>query len=180
VKGRAALRRRVEELLDLVRLPTSAAKRYPQEFSGGQKQRIGIARAIALNPQLIVADEAVSSLDVSVQAQIINLLTDLQAELGFACLFIAHDLAVVRHVADRIAVMFLGRIVELASSEALFAEPSHPYTRTLLDAAPIPDPEFEATRQRNVGAFVRRRYPAELTEIAPGHFVASDVPEPSE
>jgi ABC-type oligopeptide transport system ATPase subunit len=176
----AALRKRVDELLDLVRLPATAASRYPHEFSGGQRQRIGIARAIALKPRLIVADEAVSSLDVSIQAQIINLLMDLQAELGFACLFIAHDLAVMRHVADRIAVMFLGRIVEKAPAEALFDDPRHPYTRTLLDAAPVPDPEFEATRQRNVTAFVRRRYPAELTEVAPGHFVAPEVPEPAE
>ncbi len=137
---RAELRRRVAELLDLVRLPASAASRTPREFSGGQRQRIGIARAIAVNPDLIIADEAVSALDVSIQAQIINLLLDLQLRFRFACLFIAHDLAVVRHIADRVAVMFLGRLVELGPSEALFADPRHPYTRALLDAAPIPDP----------------------------------------
>ena len=175
---RRALRKRVQDLLDLVRLPASAAQRYPYEFSGGQRQRIGIARAIALNPKLIIADEAVSSLDVSIQAQIINLLMDLQREFKFACLFIAHDLAVVRHIADRIAVMFLGRIVELAPSDRLFENPRHPYTRALLDAVPIPDPEVEAKRTRSTGPIIRRRYPATLTEVAPGHFVAPLEPEP--
>ena len=178
ISDRRAMRKRVHELLDLVRLPTSAAERYPHEFSGGQRQRIGIARAIALNPKLIVADEAVSSLDVSIQAQVINLLMDLQKELGFACLFIAHDLAVVRHIADRVAVMFLGRIVELAQSDVLFANPRHPYTRALLDAAPIPDPEVEAGRQRDVAPVVRRRYPIQLAEVEPGHFMAPPEPEP--
>jgi oligopeptide transport system ATP-binding protein len=177
VSGRAAVRKRVEHLLDLVCLPKSAIDRYPREFSGGQRQRIGIARAIALNPNLIVADEAVSSLDVSIQAQIINLLMDLQRDLGFANLFIAHDLAVVRHVADRVAVMFLGRIVELASSDDLFANPRHPYTRALLSAAPIPDPVVEAEREDANQNLIRLRYPAELSEVAPGHFVASDQQE---
>ena len=176
-KDRQSLRKRVHELLDLVRLPTSAASRYPYEFSGGQRQRIGIARAIALNPKLIIADEAVSSLDVSIQAQVINLLMDLQKEFKFACLFIAHDLAVVRHIADRIAVMFLGRIVELAPSDVLFENPRHPYTRALLDAVPIPDPEVEARRKREIGPIIRRRYPSALTEVAPGHFVAPSEPE---
>ena len=177
ISGRRALRERVHQLLDLVRLPASAAERYPYEFSGGQRQRIGIARAIALNPKLVVADEAVSSLDVSIQAQVINLLTDLQSELKFACLFIAHDLAVVRHIADRIAVMFLGRIVELAPTDSLFERPRHPYTRALLDAVPIPDPEVEAHRRREAAPIVRRRYPWQLTEVEPGHFVAPSEPE---
>jgi ABC-type oligopeptide transport system ATPase subunit len=176
-KGRVNLRKRVLQLLDLVRLPASTIDRYPREFSGGQRQRIGIARAIALNPSLIVADEAVSSLDVSIQAQVINLLMDLQRELGFANLFIAHDLAVVRHVADRIAVMFLGRIVELAKSDDLFANPRHPYTKALLSAAPIPDPLIEAGRRASIQSVVRRRYPAQLSEVAPNHFVAPDQPE---
>ena len=178
ILDRRALRNRVHELLDLVRLPSSAAERYPHEFSGGQRQRIGIARAIALNPKLIVADEAVSSLDVSIQAQVINLLMDLQREFRFACLFIAHDLAVVRHIADRIAVMFLGRIVELAPSDTLFANPLHPYTRALLDAVPIPDPEVEARRARTATPIMRRRYPVQLDEVEPGHFVAPSEPEP--
>jgi len=177
LSGKVAIKTRVEELLDMVRLPASAASRYPQEFSGGQRQRIGIARAIALRPRLIVADEAVSSLDVSIQAQIINLLMDLQRQLGFACLFIAHDLAVVRHVADRVAVMFLGRLVELAPTDSLFAHPQHPYTRALLDAAPIPDPVIEMTRQRSAETFIRRRYPAEMTEVRAGHFAAPSTPE---
>lgn len=177
MRDRRALRKRVHELLGLVRLPTTAADRYPSEFSGGQRQRIGIARAIALNPKLIVADEAVSSLDVSIQAQVINLLMDLQKEFKFACLFIAHDLAVVRHIADRIAVMFLGRIVELAPCDNLFERPRHPYTRALLDAVPIPDPEVEARRQRAEAPLLRRRYPVQLTEVEPGHFAAPPEPE---
>jgi oligopeptide/dipeptide ABC transporter ATP-binding protein len=139
-RGDAAERaRRVRRLLDLVGLPADAADRYPFEFSGGQRQRIGIARAVALDPELVVCDEPVSALDVSIQSQILNLLLDLQEELGLAYLFVAHDLAVVKHVSDRIAVMYLGRIVETGHAEPLYGRPAHPYTRALLEAVPIPE-----------------------------------------
>jgi oligopeptide/dipeptide ABC transporter ATP-binding protein len=148
IGSRDERRRRVRELFETVGLDPRVAERYPHEFSGGQRQRIGVARALAVNPDLIVADEPISALDVSIQAQIINLLERLQGQFDLTYLFIAHDLSVVRHISDRIAVMYLGRVVELASSRGLNREPLHPYSVALLSAIPIPNPAIESRRRR--------------------------------
>ena len=170
VGDRAERRRRVAELFQLVGLDPQHATRLPHQFSGGQRQRIGLARALALNPSFIIADEPVSALDVSVQAQVVNLLMELQERLNLTYLFIAHDLRLVRHICQRVAVMYRGRIVEIGQTEALFASPAHPYTRALLSAIPVPDPS--AVRQRVVldpESFDRM---ATLREIAAGHWAA--------
>lgn len=147
VTGRKAYRKEVLRLMELVGLLPDMCERYPHEFSGGQRQRIGIARALAAQPDVIICDEPVSALDVSIQAQIINLLKDLQEELGLTYLFVAHDLAVVRHICDRVMVMYLGHVVEVADSETLYTNPQHPYTQALLSAIPIPDPRAESRRE---------------------------------
>ena len=166
----------VYEILETVGLVREHAGRYPHEFSGGQRQRIGVARAVIMHPELIIADEPVSALDVSVQAQVINLLNDLRDQLGLTILFIAHDLSVVKYFSDRIGVMYFGKMVELADSDELFKNPMHPYTRSLLSAIPLPDPEYEKNRQRITYNPLRDHNYAEgekptFREVTPGHFV---------
>jgi oligopeptide transport system ATP-binding protein len=193
--GKQERRNRIEELLQQVGLDPSHANRYPHEFSGGQRQRIGIARAIALEPDFIVCDEPIAALDVSIQAQVVNLLERLQEELGLSYLFISHDMSMVRHIADRVAVMYLGRIVELAPVDQLYGHPKHPYTRALHSAVPVPDPTIESHRSRVIlkgdipspanppsGCPFHTRCPAareqcvtdvpENRELEPGHWVA--------
>ena len=175
IKDKALIKQKVAEALDMVGLVPEHAERYPHEFSGGQRQRIGIARAILLEPELIIADEPVSALDVSVQAQVINLLNDLREKMGLTILFIAHDLSVVKYFSDRIAVMYFGKIVELASADELFANPLHPYTKSLLSAIPQPNPLTEKKRKRLIyNPTVAHDYSTDkpkLVEVMPGHFV---------
>ncbi len=175
IKDKDYIDQEVYKVLDKVGLVSEHASRYPHEFSGGQRQRIGIARAIVLNPDLIIADEPISALDVSIQAQIINLLNDLRKELGLTILFIAHDLSVVKYFSDRIGVMYYGNLVELATSDELFAHPMHPYTRALLSAIPLPDPHIEKNRKRIVyNPLADHDYSQQqptFREVCPGHFV---------
>ena len=174
-KDKAIIDEKVYRMLEKVGLVREHAGRYPHEFSGGQRQRIGVARAVVMDPELIIADEPVSALDVSIQAQVINLLNDLRHDLGLTILFIAHDLSVVKYFSDRIGVMYYGHLVELASSDELFAHPLHPYTQSLLSAIPLPDPVFEKQRKRlKYDPLVAHNYGDEkpvLREVCPGHFV---------
>ena len=174
-KDQKVIDEKVYEMLELVGLVREHASRYPHEFSGGQRQRIGVARAIIMNPDLIIADEPVSALDVSIQAQVINLLNDLRRRFGLTILFIAHDLSVVKYFSDRIGVMYFGQMVELATSDELFRNPLHPYTRSLLSAIPLPDPIYEKNRKRIVyNPLTEHDYSQQqpsFREVAPGHFV---------
>ena len=195
---KAARKDRIRELLEMVGLNTEHANRYPHEFSGGQQQRVGIARALAVNPEFIVCDEPISALDVSIQSQVVNMLEDMQEELGLTYLFIAHDLSVVRHISNRIGVMYLGTMVELSTSYELNKHPLHPYTKTLISAVPVPDPEKSKTRQRIVlegdipspinppsGCRFHTRCPyatarckdevPEFRELAPNHWAACHI-----
>lgn len=181
IKDKEYIDKKVIEMLDLVGLVPEHADRYPHEFSGGQRQRIGIARAIVLEPELIIADEPISALDVSIQAQVINLLNDLREKMGLTIMFIAHDLSVVKYFSDRIAVMYFGKIVELADADELFAHPCHPYTKSLLSAIPFPDPHYEKQRKRIIYTpELDHDYSKEgpsLREIAPNHFVYCNTAE---
>ena len=174
-KDQKLIEQKVYEMLELVGLVKEHASRYPHEFSGGQRQRIGVARAVIMNPELIIADEPVSALDVSIQAQVINLLNDLRHQFGLTILFIAHDLSVVKYFSDRIGVMYFGKMVEMASSDELFKNPLHPYTRSLLSAIPLPDPIYEKNRKRIVyNPLAEHDYSKQeptFREIKPGHFV---------
>ena len=174
-RDKKVIDQKVYEMLERVGLVREHASRYPHEFSGGQRQRIGVARAIIMNPDLFIADEPVSALDVSIQAQVINLLNDLRHELGLTILFIAHDLSVVKYFSDRIGVMYFGKMVELATSDELFKNPLHPYTKSLLSAIPLPDPIYEKNRERIVyNRLASHDYSVDkpsLREVAPGHFV---------
>ena len=171
VKTRAERDAKVNELLKMVGLNPEHANRYPHEFSGGQRQRIGIARALAVNPRFIVCDEPISALDVSIQAQIVNLLKQLQKEQQLTYLFIAHDLSMVKYISDRIAVMYQGKIVELGTADAVYHQPFHPYTKSLLSAIPLPDPQYERNRKRVIYQPIVQNEPEEMFEITPGHFV---------
>ena len=175
IKDKKYIDEQVYKVLDLVGLVQEHATRYPHEFSGGQRQRIGIARAIILNPDLIIADEPISALDVSIQAQVINLMNDLREKMGLTIMFIAHDLSVVKYFSDRIAVMYYGKIVELTTSDELFAHPLHPYTKSLLSAIPLPDPRYEKKRKRiTYNPLSAHDYSKErptMREILPGHFI---------
>lgn len=180
IKDKEYINKRVYEVLDMVGLLPEHADRYPHEFSGGQRQRIGIARAIVLEPELIIADEPISALDVSIQAQVINLLNELRDKMGLTIMFIAHDLSVVKYFSDRIAVMYYGKIVELADSDELFDKPYHPYTKSLLSAIPVPDPHYEKKRRRIVYTPENnsdRSEEPQLREVSEGHFVLCTTEE---